>query len=130
MTLMVSNDCDLYLKAMFHGKVMDTFSHWIQRIRRIGKPWKEEHVMWPGVSFRIVVLSPTRKQNIKKRRKRWNYEEIRKIHRRQCMRNRACLLEIIIITTRRIINVVVCSIYIICSIYIYCLQKNRVNNHY
>lgn len=36
-TLMVSDD--LYLKqAMFLGKIRNGFSHWIQRIRRIGKP--------------------------------------------------------------------------------------------
>lgn len=55
---------------------MDTFSHWIQRIRRIGKPWKEEHVMWPGVSFRIIVLpqqgsKTSKEEETKKKIKLW-----------------------------------------------------------
>lgn len=86
---MVSDD--LYLKqAMFLGKIRNGFSHWIQRIRRIGKPWKEEHVMWPGVSFRIIVLpqqgsKTSKEKETKKKIKLWRNKK----ERRQCMRNGA-----------------------------------------
>lgn len=68
---------------------MDTFSHWIQRIRRIGKPWKEEHVMWPGVSFRIIVLpqqgsKTSKEEETKKKIKVWRNKKEKFIEGNVC----------------------------------------------